>query len=187
LIAPSSLLVRVAADAVQVGGLAVEGADEAGLGGEQQEQGGDDEPGHPDEERPTLNLRVTPHAQPDIGRGEHDHDEGGDEDPILARQPGDGAVRAEDPQHRVDDRDDGDVRVDRNPVPEDEPPSRGGEHEADGTAQDAGLPDVVTARSRHDRHPGGIDEHLERDERDAEHDRPEDRHVLDEGREGEHP
>ena len=56
------------------------------------------------------------------------------------------------------------VAIQRHPQPQDEPPARHCQDKADCAPKDTALPDVITARARHDRDQGGVDDHFEEDE-----------------------
>ncbi len=63
------------------------------------------------------------------------------------------------------------VCIQRHPQPEDEPPPGDGQHKADPASQDAALPDVIAACTRHGRDQAGIYDHLKDRENTANHDR----------------
>jgi hypothetical protein len=75
---------------------------------------------------------------------------------------------------------DEDVRVDRHPVPVDEPPAADGEDESDAAADDAADPDVVAAGTRHDCDQRRVHDRLEAEIRTREDDREEQASLRDE-------
>ena len=100
--------------------------------------------------------------------------------PVLRGKPVGRAAGAEDAQDRLDERVDAQGGVDRDPEPEDEPPARGSEDEADRAVEDARHPHVVAAGSRHRRDQAGVHDDLEDDEGRRDHDRPEEAASRDE-------
>ena len=79
-----------------------------------------------------------------------------------------GADRIED---RLEELDIEHRAVDRRPQPENEPPARGREDEADGTPEYSTLPDVVASGARNGHDQAGVGDHEERDPHPRDQDR----------------
>ena len=134
---------------------------ELGLRVEDQEPEDDQQAGHPGVEAELLQPRVATHAERDEERGEDRRDHRRDEDAAGLTPEAHEAVPAEDRAERLEELLREDVRVDRHPVPVDEPPPADRKREAEAAADDTADPDVVAARAWHHRDQRGVDDRLE--------------------------
>ena len=163
-------------------GLRVERRDEVRLRVDEQEDEQEREPQQSAVEADLLDPGVGPDSERDEHRGQQSGEDRCPEQPLVLGEECHAAVPSDDRRQRDDHLDVEDVRVDGDPVPEDEPPSARGEDEADPAAQHAADPDVVAAGPGHGRHEGGVGDRLKEQVAAGKDHRPQEAALRDEDR-----
>ncbi|NOH03633.1 MAG: hypothetical protein HND47_17570 [Chloroflexi bacterium] len=131
----------------------------------QQHHHDDEQSQHPAVEGDLLNAGVGLHAQHDEEADDGKREDRSGECAVLG--PCEPQRRVLQAQHAQDGNQDDvaeHIAVERHPQPQDEPPPGHRQDEPDSAAEDAALPDVIAARTRHHSDQRGVHHNLEENE-----------------------